>query len=737
MPLLRHLADIFQPTGAARRNLLLLMAVALLGVALTESVGLGAVALLSRALREADTAAAALRAHAEVDMMQDALRGDVFSLASGMERAREDFERHAHRLEAGVRSLETMDLPATLRNELRQHGHGLRSYVEAGRDLVAQAPPYTHEELETFTARWRELDAPLDATTQRLRSLVADVERQGRDRHRRLMVLMLFAFLAIVTALIIISGRLSRSVLAINAQLARLTEQALQAGRSRSEFLAAMSHEIRTPMTGVLGMVDLLGSEELTARQRSYVDAMRVSGRHLLAVISDILDFTRMESGRLELEQIDFSLPQLLEQIRSLIHPLANERRLALAIELAPDAPPMLCGDPTRLQQVLLNLCSNAVKFTERGGVRVQVVPVAREGPRWRLRFEVSDTGMGMTAETVAQLFSPFRQADQSIARRYGGSGLGLAICKRLVEAMGGQIAVRSTPGEGSVFQFELSLPEGKTPGAGAAATKYPVSARPLRILVAEDVEINREILRTGLERAGHTTVFARDGAEAVELARSEPFDLVLMDVQMPVMDGVEATRRIRNLPAGDMPIFALTANVMAQERETYLAAGMDQCLTKPIEWDQLLAAIDRQVARREASGAALSATSSSHEALAPADDPVTQVKASPLLDHATLDALAQMASRAELAEWLQLALDGYLGACKQMASAGNDAGSVTREAHKIKGSAGSLGLRQLHTLATALEQDAREGIPQGAQVVALEQAVVDTRKALQEAGFL
>jgi signal transduction histidine kinase/ActR/RegA family two-component response regulator len=368
-----------------------------------------------------------------------------------------------------------------------------------------------------------------------------------------------------------------------------------RAAGAKSSFLAAMSHEIRTPLTSVLGMADLLATEDLAERQNGYVEAIRASGRHLLTILNDILDFSRIEAERLELERIDFPLGGVLGELRSLVAPQAAERDLAVAFELDEGAPPMVRGDPTRLRQVLFNLIGNALKFTREGRISVAAQQAARDGRIVRLRFEVRDTGVGIPSERQAALFEPFSQHDASTTRRYGGTGLGLAICKRLVEAMGGAIGVESTTGAGSLFWFEVPLEIGDPTAAAAVTTRPafdPGSTPPLRVLVAEDMRMNRELLRAMLGRQGHDVTFAEDGAEAVEWAERERFDLVLMDVRMPVMDGMEAARRIRRLPspAGSVPILGLTANVMEAERRRCVEAGMDMILTKPVAWPELFA---------------------------------------------------------------------------------------------------------------------------------------------------
>jgi CheY-like chemotaxis protein len=483
-----------------------------------------------------------------------------------------------------------------------------------------------------------------------------------------------------------------------------------------------MSHEIRTPMTGVLGMVDLLAAESLTVRQRQFVDAMRASGRHLLNVINDILDYSRIEAGRLELEQIDFPLSGLLECVRSLLHPLALERGIELRIEAPPAALPVVVGDPTRLQQVLLNLGSNAIKFTAQGRVTVRLRAQPQDARTVLLRFEVQDTGTGIPREALEQLFTPFTQADASIPRQYGGSGLGLAISKRIADAMGGTLQATSTPGLGSVFTLELALPVGTSQAAAARPAPAPSATGPLRILVAEDNQINRDILQAALAARGHQLQFARDGLEALQLVQRQPFDLVLMDVQMPGLDGLEATRCIRRLaaPLCDIPVIALTANVLASEQERCLRAGMNDCLTKPIEWERLFAAIGRFGATTQPAPAAR----------APDGGSATWV------DEGRLTVLQGITTPEHLRQLLASALDATLSARRRMTQA-SDLLAVLAEAHNLKGSCGTLGLVLIAETAARIEQAARDGRRDDERLAWLGEQVEETRRALAERDLL
>jgi two-component system, sensor histidine kinase len=514
-----------------------------------------------------------------------------------------------------------------------------------------------------------------------------------------------------------------------------LAEQEMLSGElrrksdARAEFLAAMSHEIRTPMTGVLGMADLLAAQPLTAEQRRYVDAMRSSGRHLVNVINDILDFSRIETGKLTLETVDFQVTELIEQLRSLVHPMAQEKGLAFDVRLAAGAPDTVRGDPTRLRQILLNLAGNALKFTAHGSVGVEVSGLVDANGLAHYRFAVRDTGIGIPPDKLEHLFSPFTQADRSTVREYGGSGLGLAISRRLAEAMGGRIDVASTPGAGSVFTLEVPLEAGSPGHRRAAGASGLDAASPQRILVAEDVQVNRDILRLALGARGHQLVFAPDGATALAKVQQEPFDLVLMDVQMPVMDGVEATRRIRALPtaAARIPIIGLTANVMSQEQARYLEAGMDECLMKPIEWDLLDAAI-----ARHASGALGEAP------IAPIRTTGTPPRGEvPLLEEGQIASLRGIASDAEFRMLMDSGMETVERTVGEILGSGVDRAPLAAAAHRLKGSAGQIGLARISAVAGALEEAcARGGEVEGFQQE-LAESLRQTRAALVRAGGL
>jgi signal transduction histidine kinase/ActR/RegA family two-component response regulator len=388
--------------------------------------------------------------------------------------------------------------------------------------------------------------------------------------------------------------------------LAAEHDRALEASRLKSEFLATMSHEIRTPMNGIIGMADLLAATRLTGEQAEFAQVIRTSGDALLTVINDILDLSKIEAGRVQLEKENFSVRIVVTEVINLLTTAARTKGLRLMPTVATELPPLCTGDPARLRQVLLNLVGNALKFTEQGEVCVNVTYAAETA-----HFAVQDTGIGIAPDQVQWLFAPFVQADGSHTRKYGGTGLGLTISKRLVELMGGEIGVESEPGVGSRFWFTIPLasagteaglaaavPAGTLPAdqAGTGGEGETQTTQP-EILLVEDNVVNQKVVMRQLQRLGYTAALAANGREAVEAARRHQYNLILMDCQMPELDGFEATRLIRNAEAtGELhtPIIAMTANAMAGDREACLAAGMDDYLAKPLHIKDLQVMVER-----------------------------------------------------------------------------------------------------------------------------------------------
>lgn len=483
---------------------------------------------------------------------------------------------------------------------------------------------------------------------------------------------------------------------AMEASLREAAEQARQAAEAKSAFLANMSHEIRTPMNAIIGFTELLLKEDLTALQRSHLGTIRQSSRSLLALLNDILDTTKLEKNSLELESIDFSLKELAGHIEASMCLSAQSKGLTLDTDYPDGMPQYFKGDPLRVQQVLANLIGNAIKFTEQGHVSVIF---RHEGGQ--VHVQVRDSGIGMSPEQLQTIFAPFSQADASISRRFGGTGLGTTIARQLVELMGGTIDVESTLGVGSVFHVRLPLLPGSKPGAPAPEVGT-ASLPPLRILIADDVPQNVELLKLMLEGRGHQTATARDGDEAVEMYMAQSFDLVLMDMHMPRTDGLQATRRIRqyeqarSLPA--IPIIALTASVMESDRRSARDAGMSGFATKPLDTPRLLNEMSRVLGHTSAGaygGRQAAGMVASHRTL---------------IDWTS--GVALWGNKARLAQALQTFL---AEAAMRHPLPSEDAAEIDWDAtlfslHGLRGAAGNLALPQVTELAAALEESIKLG---------------------------
>nr|WP_183314891.1 ATP-binding protein [Halomonas fontilapidosi] len=614
--------------------------------------------------------------YSRLTLLQD---GDITELLGNIRVAEQlipEIERHLQALDQQIHGLERLDdaARASLSRRLETLSGVTERLIVAINGHLAETTTRERKQLQTL---YGVLLLLILAMSLAASLVVAFLFREARD-----------------------NAAARRDLETLSRELEITARGAESASRAKSEFLATVSHEIRTPLNGVIGMSDLLQDQPLPDRARHYADTIHDSARLLLELINDILDFSKIEAQRLELEARPFALEALIDSAISLFMPRAEVRGIRLSCDLDPDLPSYVVGDAGRLRQVLLNLLSNAIKFTEQGEVRLCV----RDEGEEQLRFEVIDTGSGITPRRQTQLFEPFQQGDPSTARRFGGTGLGLAICKRLVEAQGGRIGLESEVGRGSRFWFVLPL----SPADTRAGVEDAVAAAPeqrvtdARLLVVEDNLVNQQVARAMLERLGCRVSVADSADAALRSADRERFDLIFMDVQLPGMDGLETTRRLRARGgwSAEVPVVAMTAGGPGGDRARCLAAGMNGYLTKPLFQDALMATLQRYL--RQPGYSPVYGHPAATAGERPADQP---------LEPATLSALGESLGDEGLAALITLfrqQSEAHLAGLEQAVAEGAPR-RVEYLAHQLKGEASSLGAVKVAGLAMRLERLGRE----------------------------
>ena len=480
-------------------------------------------------------------------------------------------------------------------------------------------------------------------------------------------------------------------------------QEAEHANSAKSSFLATMSHEVRTPLNGVLGIVSLLDDTQLDSKQRGFVETIRYSGEALLTILNDILDFSRLEANKLNIEYVEFDISKLVTSVTDLMQSRASEKGIFLQNFISIDIPEYVVCDPTRLRQVLINLISNAIKFTDDGEIRIKVINLFEEGDECRLRFEIQDSGIGIAQEIQDNLFEEFTQADSTISRKYGGTGLGLSICKKIVELLKGKIGVTSKEGEGSTFWFEIPMEvvdyDPMLHRGMYEATDVYRTTEPMNILLAEDNKVNQQVAIGLLEKLKHTVTLAENGQEAVDLCREKDFDIILMDMQMPVMDGLEASREIKALgdEKASIPIIALTANAMRGDDERCLMAGMVDHIEKPVQPVKFYNTIAKHAPAHIKSDTAQPANET-RQSIAGID------KDEAVVDLSILQEIEKSMGKDFAHNFVNENLPELGKYIDRLKDCGSDQKEILHAAHDIKSTAALFGLTNVSALAEAIE---------------------------------